>query len=140
MVGNVKHTVLACTSAIDYRVLSPYFKGDYGVVITGPSAAVKDGDLVQLNCTVTAVEPLPSFLTVTTSSQYSINYRKVVDIILPTGEKRKGMQMLQRRVRLSDDGQFTCEAHWNDPNHTEKDMYRLNITGDFLLSVYIVKI
>ena len=100
---------------------------------------MKVGDLVELNCTVTAEEPLPLFFTVTTSSQSSMKNSKVVDIILPTGEKRKGMQMLQRRVKLSDNGQFTCVAHWNDHKHTEKDMYRLNITGDFLLSVYIVQ-
>ena len=140
MVGNVRHTLLACTPAIDYQFLSPYFKGDYGVVITGPSAAVKDGDLVELNCTVTAEEPLPSFLTVTTSSQFSINYRNVVDITLPTGEKRKGIQMLKHRVRPHEAGMYTCEAHWNGRNRAEKDSYRLNITGELLFSVNIVQI
>ena len=137
----VRHNLLVDTHQlliIDFSL--PYFKGDYGVVITGPSAAVKVGDAVELNCIVRPNVHLPYSLKVTRNLRLLFTSRSVRNVTLPMGEKKKGIQMLKHRVRLHDAGLYTCEAHWNGPNRAENDSYRLNITGEFLLSVYIVQI
>ena len=109
-----------------------YSKGNYGVVITGPQDTVTVGDLVELNCMVRPNVQLPSSFTVTRNLSLLFTSRSVEDIILPNGELGQGIQMLKHRVKLTDGGWYTCEAHWNVSNTKEKDRYKLHIKGDFL--------
>ena len=87
-----------------------------------------------LNCTVGRM--LPDLIMVTTDSS-SMKFRYLDDILLKNDEWRKGVSILLRQVGLSDAGNYTCEAAWNESDYTRKDTYKLNVTGKFCTLVRI---
>ena len=107
---------------------------DYTVAIFGPTSKVMVGETVVLDCTVG--RKLPDLMIVTKDSS-SMKFRDLDDILLKNGEWRKGVSLLLRQVGLSDVGNYTCEATWNESDYTRKDMYALNVTGKFCTLVRI---
>ena len=84
------------------------------------------GEEVFLTCTVATVEP---DVMIIKSNDSDITVRTFNNILLENDIWKKGINISLGLVEVSDTGNYTCEAKWNDLRYTREDTYTLNVTG-----------
>ena len=83
------------------------------------------GDTVVLTCLVG--EKLPNF-TMLTTKYSNMAVGQLDDIRLKNNKWGKGLSISLGKVGLSDAGDYTCEATWNE-SYYRIDTYVLDVTG-----------
>ena len=112
---------------IIYYVTFCHFQDAYDVVIFGNSSEVMVGSSVELTCAVLTKGHEPVAINLFWENG-GIKTKTLNDILLPNGNWYKGISTSFKNV-TSDDGTYTCEACWKNPNYNKSAVFNLRVLG-----------
>ena len=90
------------------------------------------GSAVVLTCKVTTKGHEPVAMTLFSQSS-GITTKSFDDICLPSGECHRGISVLI--TVKPGDGNYTCQAQWENPNYNRSDIFEAKVFGRCSISI-----